>query len=458
MGTYDLIIRNGKILGDKGLVESDVCIIGKTIVSIENASMSQSEHSIDAEGLVLFPGLIDPHVHFRDPGLTYKEDFESGTKGALAGGTTSVFDMPTTEPVVTNSEIFHEKLRIVRKKAVSNYGLIAAASHQNLHSIEELKNAGAIAFKTFMISPPKEREIEYAGSYVSNSGQLYQTMKEVKRTGLVHCIHAESDSTVSCLLEEMKSEGRKDPMAHYDSRPNFTETEAVFDALLLSEVLGTKLHIVHVSTSESVDLLKEAKRRGADATSETCPQYMCFSKEILLKRGPYAKFNPPPRSLDDSNRMISALTTGDIEMVSTDHAPHTNSEKQRGWDDIFKAPSGTPGVETRLPILLNFVAQGRLELVDIPRIASSSSAKRFGIYPRKGSIQVGSDADIAIVDVKQSWVLRAAELQTKAWETVLYDGMEVKGKVKFTIVNGIIGFEDGSGFASPGTGELITPS
>ena len=426
-------------------MDSDICITGKTISSIQKSGAIQSARTIDAQGLILLPGLIDPHVHFRDPGLTYKEDFETGTKGAIAGGTTTVFDMPTTEPVVTTAEILREKARIVKGKAIANFGLIAAASHENLPSIQSLKEEGTIAFKTFMVSPPKEREKEYAGSFVTNSGQLYQTMKEVKRSGLVHCIHAECDSTVSCLTDQMRFDGRKDPMAHYDSRPNFTEAEAVSDALILGGETGAKIHIVHVSTSEAVELLSKAKSNSVDATSETCPQYMYFSKEILTKRGPYAKFNPPPRNPADSSRMKAALSNGEIDMVSTDHAPHTNVEKQRGWDDIFKAPSGTPGVETRLPLLLNLVHQGRLNLYDIPKIASLSAARRFGIYPRKGTLQVGSDADIAIIDFQKSWVIRAAELQTKAWETVLYDGMTVKGKVKFTILNGMIAFDEFAG-------------
>ncbi len=155
--------------------------------------------------------------------------------------------------------------------------------------------------------------------------------------------------------------------------------------------------------------------------------------------------------------MIKALASDEIEMVSTDHAPHSNSEKQAGWEDIFKAPSGTPGVETRLPLLLNLVHQGKLSLGDIPRIASSAAARRFGIFPSKGAIEVGSDADIAIIDFNQLWTIRASELQTKAWETVLYDGIEVKGRVKYTLVNGKVAYEDGSGFASPGSGELIRP-
>jgi allantoinase len=457
MPDHDLQIKNGRILRNGELVEVDLSIDSGRISAIEKVSSRRAAHSIDARGLILLPGLIDPHVHFRDPGQTYKEDFLSGTRGAVAGGTTTVFDMPNTDPPVTTAEIFQAKVRTVHQKAVANYSLIAGASHENLSRLAELASVGAIAFKTYMISPPKEREREYAGTFVTTSGELLQTMRKVAITGLVHCLHAESSSSLSVLTEDLKQQKRTDPMAHYDSRPNFTEEEAISDALILCEFLHSKIHIVHVSASQSVRMLAEAKKRGINVTSETCPQYMLFSKEILKLKGPYAKFNPPPRNLEDKDRMIAALASREVEMVSTDHAPHTDAEKKSGLNDIFKAPSGTPGVETRLPLLLNFVHQGRLALKDISEITSASAAKRFGIYPRKGSIEVGGDADLAIIDFDHVWKIRASDLQTKAWETVLYDGMEVRGRVKYTIVNGQIAYEDPNSFASPGTGQMIRP-
>jgi allantoinase len=458
MSDHDLHIKNGRILKDGELIDADLFITGRKISSIQKAASGKASHSINAQGLILLPGLIDPHVHFRDPGQTYKEDFLSGTRGAVAGGTTTVFDMPNTEPVVTKVEILEEKARLVSGKAISNFGLIAGASHENLSEITGLANSGAIAFKTYMMSPPKEREKEYAGTFVTNSGHLFQAMRGVSKTRLVHCIHAEMDSTISLLSAEIKQNKRKDAMAHYDSRPNFTEEEAVSDALILCDRLRAKIHIVHVSTCQAVRVLTEAKKRGVDVSSETCPQYMLFSKEILEKQGPNAKFNPPPRNPEDKDRMVEAVARGEVDMISTDHAPHSKVEKQNGLTDIFAAPSGTPGVETRLPLLLNLVHQGELALKDLPRITSISVAKRFGLFPRKGAIQVGADADLAVIDFNQSWKIRASDLQTKAWETVLYDGMEVKGRVKYTIVNGEIAYEDPSGFASPGIGEMIRSS
>lgn len=456
MPTYDLIVKNGKFLRENEFVEADICISEGKISSIQKESKgAQASQVINAKGNLVLPGLIDPHVHFRDPGLTHKEDFLSGSKGAAAGGVTTVFDMPTTQPVITNATQFEEKIAIVKGKALANYGLFGAAGVENLKDIEGLASAGAIAFKTYMVSPPPERTKEYAGSFVINSGQLYAVMQKTGGTGLVHCIHAESDSTVTCLTDQMHFEGRKDPMAHYDSRPNFTEAEAVYDALLLSEVLGTKIHLVHVSTGEAAELIAGAIRKRVNVSAETCPHYLLFTKEILNEKGPYAKYNPPARNPDDLPRLFDALNSGVISMISTDHAPHGKEEKERGKEDIFKAPPGTPGVETRLPIVLKMAHEGRLKLEDIPKLTSESAAKRFCLFPRKGTISKDSDADLTIVDYDQEWQIKAADLQTKAWETVLYDGMRVRGKVKHTILNGEVAFEEGIGFGKPGIGRLV---
>jgi allantoinase len=447
--TYDLIIRNGRILTPNGILETDICVSEGKIASIGISEPGEASKIIDASERLILPGLIDPHVHFRDPGLTQKEDFESGSKGAIAGGVTTVLDMPTTQPVVSSVQRLQEKIAVIQPKAYCNFGLIGAAGIENLDDISKLAASGAVAFKTYMVSPPKERTKEYEGSFVTNSGDLYRVMEKVKQTSLPHCIHAESDSTIACLSDKMHSEGRKDPMAHYDSRPNFTEAEAVYDAILISEVLKLKLHLVHVSTAEATDLIEQARKRKADVSAETCPHYLCFTREILRSKGPYAKYNPPARNLQDVKSLLDGLNSGTIDMVSTDHAPHTKEEKDKGKEDIFKAPPGTPGVETRLPILLRMANDGLLRLEDIPKLTSEAAAKRFGMYPRKGIIAEGSDADLAIVDYNAEWTVKASELQTKSWETVLFDGMKVRGKVVQTFVNGALGFDEGS-FAKSG--------
>jgi allantoinase len=455
LASFDLIIKNARVLTSSGILDADICVSERKIASIGIQIGREASRIIDARENLVLPGLIDPHVHFRDPGLTQKEDFLSGSKGAVAGGVTTVLDMPTTQPVVTDTSLLKEKFEAVKSKALCNFGLIAAASHENLDAIPALAQAGAIAFKTYMVSPPAERRKEYEGSFVTNSGELYAVMEKIAKTSLPHCIHAESDSTIACLSEHLHSEGRQDPMAHYDSRPNFTEAEAVFDALLLSQVLHAKLHLVHVSTSEAIELILNAKKKDVNVSAETCPHYLCFTRELLRTKGPYAKYNPPARNLQDVKALFDALNDGAIDMVSTDHAPHTKEEKEKGREDIFRAPPGTPGVETRLPILLRMADDGLIRLEDIPKLTSEAAAKRFGLKG-KGVIAEGSDADLLIVDYNEEWTIKASDLQTKAWETVLFDGMKVRGKVSHCIVNGEVAFESGVGFASPGLGKMIT--
>ncbi len=455
MPTFDLVIRGGEILTSSGITEADIGISDGKIAAINKSDHIFASRSFSADGKLILPGLLDSHVHFRDPGLTHKEDFETGTKGAAAGGVTAIFDMPTTLPVVTTEKLFLEKIEAVKGKAFVDYGLFGAAAMNNLGDISKLADAGAIAFKTYTVSPPRGREKEYEGSFVTNSGQLLQVMREVKKTRLVHCIHAEEDSTVSCLTDEMIQEGRKDPMAHFDSRPNFTEAEAVCDAVAISKAIDCRVHIVHASTEEATDIIRNAKRHSVKLTAETCPHYLYFSKEILEQKGPYAKYNPPARSAEDKKSLLEGIGDGTIDMVATDHAPHTKDEKEKGHEDIFKAPPGTPGVETRLPLLFTLASKGLLSLMRIPELASTAVARSFGLYPAKGMIAVGSDADLVIVDHKREWTIKAADLQTKAWETVIYDGMAVKGKAECTIVRGQVAFEEGTGFRKPGTGKLI---
>jgi allantoinase len=464
LATYDLIVKGAKVLSlDETLAEFRICISDGKIVALDrdgsSPPSSSSSHVIDAHGKLVLPGLIDPHVHFRDPGLTYKEDFESGSRGAAAGGVTVVFDMPTTIPVVTSASILEEKREIVGKKSLIDYGLIAAASDHNLGQIGPLARAGAIAFKTFLVAPPKDRLAEQAGAFVRNEEELAKAMSAVAKTGLVHCVHAESDSQIASLVKKIREEGREaEPMSHFDSRPNSSEADAVFAALgAAKRSPGSRLHVLHVSAKESVGLIGDAKRQGVDVSAETCPQYLYFTKEFLKAKGPYAKHNPPARTEEDRAALMAGLSSGVIDMTATDHAPHSKEEKERGRDDIFRAPSGIPGVETRLPLLLTLVSKGALELRVIPKITSEAAARRFGLFPAKGCIEVGSDADLTFVDYDEEWTIDSSKLQTKARECDVYDGMQVKGRVTHTILRGQLVFEQQVGFGKPGMGRMLIP-
>jgi len=454
--TYDLAIKNGRVVTEDGAATFNILVSDGKIAALSRSSSPsvRASTAIDARGALVLPGLIDSHVHFRDPGMTQKEDFDSGSRGAAAGGVTTVFDMPTTNPVVTNFELFRQKASRLAGRSTVDFGLYAGAGPSNLDELPSLAGAGAIAFKTYLVAPPPERVREYEGAYVNDIGELLQVMERVSCTGLVHCLHAEDNLTIRYLAHKLAGEGRKDPMVHHDSRPNYTEALAVFQAVEFAEATKSRVHILHLSTREGLEVVAAARRRSLTVTAETCPHYLLFTKDALLKFGPLAKYNPPPRDQTDVEALWRGLKSGTIDIVVSDHAPHSKAEKEAGLHDIWAAPPGTPGVELRLPILLTSARKHGLSLQQLVGIASTKVARIFGVQGRKGNIRKGLDADIVLVDPKKEWVVKSEELQTKARSNNLYDGMRMKGKVKTTILRGRTVFDEGVGF-DPGHGVMV---
>jgi len=451
----DLLIRGGTIVTANEALKASILVNKGKIISISTQDNVHADEEFDATGLHVLPGLIDTHVHFRDPGMTQKEDFLSGTRSAAKGGVTTIFDMPTTQPVITSKQQFLEKVKLVQPKALVDFALYGGAGVDNLSELPGLAEAGAIAFKSYMVAPPAQRIHEYLGSFVIDAASLYRVMEQVKKTKRCLCIHAEHDNTIRFLTDRLQQEGRRDASAHSDSRPQFTETLAVSEALIIANALHTRIHLLHISTSEAISLIRLWKKNGSTATAETCPHYLLLTKDALKRNGPNAKFNPPPRDESDNQALWIGLADGTIDTIVSDHAPHSKQEKDEGEEDIWKAPPGTPGVETRLPLLLTEVFSKRLTLLDIVRLCSTKPAEIFGLYPRKGAISVGSDADFTIVDLQRKWTLKCDDLETKARETFLFDGWKVRGKCVATFVRGKLAMKDGSIVGTPGEGRLI---
>jgi allantoinase len=458
MKVPDLLIHGGKVVTAKGTIDASILVDKGKIVSVSSRSIVHADEEIDASGLFVFPGLIDTHVHFREPGMIQKEDFLSGTRSAAKGGVTTIFDMPTTQPVVTSRQKFIEKVKLVQPRAVVDFALYAGAGVDNLSELAGLAEVGAIAFKTYMVAPPSQRTHEYAGTFVTDAASLYRVMVQVRETGKILCIHAEHDNTISFLTDQLQLQGRHDASAHSDSRPQFTEALAVSEALTISEALHVRLHLLHISTRQAVALIRFWKQNGSVATAETCPHYLLLTRDALKKHGPNAKFNPPPRDKADNEALWQGVADGTIDMIVSDHAPHSKEEKDEGREDIWKAPPGTPGVETRLPLLLTEVANKRLTIEDVVRLCSTKPAKIFGLYPMKGEIAEGSDADFALVDPQKEWTLKADELETKAKETFLFDGWKVRGQCVATYLRGELIMKDGHIVGTPGEGRFIKPS
>lgn len=456
MPAFDVVIRNAKVVTRSFITETEVYISEGIIKRLGYyESRPRADLIIDASGLVILPGLVDTHVHFRDPGMTHKEDFETGSRGAAAGGTTTVCDMPTTFPVVTNRRIFREKLNEVKKKSVVDFALYSAASVDNLRELEGVAEEGAIAFKTYTVSPPKERVKEYEGAFVTEFGQLLAVMEKSSQLGLLHCIHAEDDSSVKYFTDKLKSAGRRDPHAHCEARPNLAEKIAVYQAIAAAEYSGARLHLLHISTREAVEMIRAAKGRGVKVTAETCPHYLYFTERDMERLGSYGKFNPPARTDEDVKALWEAVRDGVIDAIVSDHAPHSREEKDEGREDIWKAPPGTPGVETKLPAILSKAAGWGLELQDVVRLCSTSPAAIFGVGSRKGEIREGMDADLVVLDPCERWRLDPSELQTKAKDTVIFAGMEMKGRIRYTLLRGKVVYERGVGFEKPGIGAFI---
>lgn len=450
----DLLIRGGTVVTERGMMIASILVDGGKVISVGQSQHTvQADEVVDASGLYVLPGLIDTHVHFRDPGMIQKEDFLTGTRCAAKGGVTTVFDMPTTQPVVTSKERLIEKIRTIQPKAIVDFALYGGAGVGNLPELAAMAEEGAIAFKTYMVAPPPQRTQEYAGTFVTDASSLYRVMEYVKPTGKILCIHAEHDNTIQYLTTQLQ--GRHDASAHSDSRPHFTETLAVSEALILSKAVEARLHLLHISTRDAVDLIRSWKLSGLAVTAETCPQYLFLTKEALREHGPNAKFNPPPRDRIDNEALWEGLADGTIDMIVSDHAPHSKQEKEEGREDIWRAPPGTPGVETRLPLLLTEVDSKRLKIEDLVRLCSTKPAKIFGIYPTKGEIAKGADADFALVDLQREWTLRSEELETKAKETFLFDGRKVRGKCVATYLRGKLVMKDDRIVGNPGCGHFI---
>lgn len=446
----DLNIENGMIVTGAGSYNASISVNAGKIVGVGSSPRSRAESTIDATGLLIFPGFIDAHVHFKEPAGPEDENFETGTSAAASGGVTTVIDMPGSRPAVMGTSELEEKKRIVRKKARVDYALFGAAGSTNIQKIQQLARGGVVGYKTFMTSGP-----DYTAE---DDSILLQIMEKIGMTGLVSAVHAEVGSLVTLMAERFAKGGKNSPAFHPKSRPNLFELLAIQRVVEISHSTGTRAHIVHMSTKEGVEAIASAKRLGYTVTAETCPHYLLLTEGAMDKLGPYAKINPPLRSAADQAALWQGVRDGTIDFIASDHAPHTRAGKDVGWKDIWKARAGNPGLETMVMLVLTKASQGLISYSDAARLLSEKPARVYGLYPRKGAIQVGSDADFTIVDMKRKVKLSKGRMYSRSKFATLYDGWTVTGIPKYTIVRGVIVSEDREVIGKPGFGKLQLPS
>ncbi|MDR3148389.1 MAG: dihydroorotase family protein [Treponema sp.] len=448
MMKYDLVLKGGTLVDPRGTargnVRADLGIRdGKLAALAEDIGPSQAEELYDAGGRYILPGLIDAHVHFRDPGLTYKEDFGSGSAAAAYGGITLVADMPNTLPPTAGLAELREKARIAGEQSYTDFGLFALLTRDNLGELGGLIREGALGFKVFL------------GTSVGNIaapplGTLYEQMRRAGSRRIA--FHAEDNELNEHFTRLCQGpEPGDDPGLLPRARPDMSEAEAVARAIRLAEYTGAAIHICHVSAGRSLALIREAKIRGLPVSAETCPQYLFLDSGDYPRLGTRMKVNPPVRGPEDREALWRGIAEGSIDMIATDHAPHTAEEKDR---PLWEASPGIAGVETSVPLMLTAVNRGRLSLNDYARLASLAPARIWGLYPHKGGFSLNGDADFTVVDMNRAGVIRNAGLHGKH-RTSPYEGFETTGAPVATLLRGCFIMKDGVLTGKAGFGRLV---
>ncbi|MDQ0252885.1 allantoinase [Evansella vedderi] len=455
----DLILKNANIpQGDRQVLTNILVDEGKIVGISNSVDFSQAKEVIDVKGNLVVPGCIDPHVHFMDPGFTHRETFATGTISSAVGGLTTVIDMPCCSvPSVRDGESFYSKLNAIKDQAYIDFALRGGMTGEDvregwLDNVWPQVEAGVVAFKVYMTpSVPTFPKVTDA--------EMLEIFHKVAETGLPMGVHAENYDICSFNTEKLKKQGRKDSVAWAEARSAIAEKVAIELIISFAEETGARAHIVHMSTKEGVHLVREAKKRGLKVTSETCPHYLVLNaEESMTEHGTLAKIAPPLRGKEDNEAFWEGIRDGTIDWVGTDHAPYeVATEKCAPDSDIWNSFPGIPGVETMVPVLVSEgLNKGRISLSQFVDITSRKAAIHYGIYPKKGAMEIGSDADFTVIDLEHEWVLDQEKTHTMAKYTPFH-GMQLKGRPVKTIIRGnvVYDYDNGGIVGKAGFGEYV---
>lgn len=438
MAKYDLLITNGTIVTADSIVQGDIAIKDGKIqeITVGKPLKATAEKVINAEGLHVFPGLIDTHVHFNEPGRTEWEGIETGSRSLAAGGVTTFFDMPlNSTPPTINKENLALKSTAADEKSIVNPRFWGGLVPENIPDLKGLHENGVIGFKAFM-SPSGIVDFNNV-----DDETIYKGMREIASLGSLLAVHAESTVITEQLAKEKQDQGKITARDFVEARPIISEIEAVRRIISYAEVTGCKLHIVHASSRKVVQVINEAQQKGVDVTVETCPHYLSLSVKDFEEKGALAKCAPPLRDEGEVEDLWRAIAKGEIDVIASDHSPAPASMKKI-TDNFFEGWGGISGAQSTLNILLTEGHFKRnLPLEKIVALTAANPAKLFGLTT-KGTIAVNYDADLTLVNLKESFVLKNEDLFYRHPHSP-YAGMTFKGKVKSTIVGGTVVFDNG---------------
>lgn len=447
--TYDLLLKGGLVVTTGGVREVNIGVRdGKIAALLSKNEAALARQSLDFTGLHVLPGCIDPHCHLWEKGFVAEPDFSDGTRSAIAGGVTTVIDHPLTAPEVLNDSILTEKAKLGEATSFCDFALHAGVSTSNHSRLRGMWEAGATAFKIFMCR---------SGSAVDqlDDASLLSALRQIGSFEGIALFHAENQRLLDSNEAQLRAAGRTDPMTLVDWRPPEVEAEAINRATYFCEVSKAKGVFIHTSVPEGCILARQARDRGANVIVETCPHYLYFSTEDLRDKGPWIKCQPPVRNPERVERLWEQIRAGGIVMIGSDHGPVDRTLKERGLTNMWLAQGGVPSIETMVPLMLDAVSAGRLTVEQIASLTSTYTARWYGLYPRKGAIALGSDADFTVVDLSATWRVQAAELQTRCGWTP-YEGCTIRGRVRYTIIRGLTVAVDGkpTKAAHPGYGRF----
>lgn len=449
-----ILIRNGRVVTASDNSIADIYIEGEKVVAIGQSLTHKADQEIDASGKLVFPGGIDPHVHLDMPFMgTYSSDnYETGTRAALYGGTTMVIDFILQTQGKSLRSALEEWQGRSNGNAVGDYSFHMAVTDFNENTKSEVREMvekeGITSFKTFMA---------YKGALMIDDRQMVGLMQEVKRCGGMVTVHATNGDMIDYLIAKHRAEGKLEPLYHYLSQPEVTESEASGRFAAMAGYTGVKGYIVHMTCEGALNAIRDASKKNHNVFAETCIQYLMLDASLYEQNFEGAKWvmSPPLRQKKDQAALWSGIQQGTIQVVATDHCPFKWEQKLMGKDDFSKIPNGHPAIEHRMELLFSEgVAKGRIDLNRFVEVNSTNAAKIFGMFPQKGTIGIGSDADIVIFDPSEKHILSVNSHHMNV-DYSAYEGVEVTGKVKTVLLRGKVAIDTGKCLVDKGYGRFI---
>ncbi len=456
---FDTIITNGRVVTASDTYASDVAIGNGRIVAIgQSLPPENASRIIDAAGKYVLPGGIDVHTHLDMPfgGTTSSDDFETGTRAAAFGGTTTLIDFAIQYKGQTLRTAFDTWMQKASAKAVCDYAfhcIITELADAQLDEMNALVREGVTSFKLFMA---------YPGVFMLDDGSIFKALRATATNGGLVCMHAENGNAIDVIVQQALAEGKKAPKYHALTRPTTAEAEATSRAIALAEMAGAPVYIVHLSCNDALEKVREARDRGLPVYAETCPQYLYLSIEnfdVPDFEGAKYVFTPPLREKWHQEKLWNGLKSDHLQVVSTDHCPFCFKEqKELGRNDFTKIPNGGPGVEHRMSLIYSGgVAAGRFSVNRFVELVCTTPAKLFGLYPRKGTIAVGSDADLVIFDPNRKHTISAKTHHMRV-DYSMFEGIQVMGMPVTVLSRGRVVVESDKFLGRAGAGEFVKRS